>query len=220
MSVIVFGNIAKLGTDGIPQILFYMTGNAIWGYFSSCLAGNASTFTGNAGLFGKVYFARLTMPLSNVLSNVIRFGIQMIVVVILMIYYASIGSIEVHPVRWLLIPPILIVLGLMGMGCGILASSLTTKYRDLSVLISFGLSLWMYATPVIYPLSQLAGSPFLGMLLWNPVTVPVELFRFALFGVGTIWLPGLAVTFLFTAVAVFLGIIVFNRVERTFMDTV
>jgi lipopolysaccharide transport system permease protein len=220
MNTIVFGNIAKLGTDGIPQMLFYLSGNAIWSYFASCLGGNAGTFTGNAGLFGKVYFPRLTVPLSNILSDCIRFGIKMILVVVLLIYYCANGMMQVHPLRWLLLPLILLHLGLMGMGCGILASSVTTKYRDLSVLVSFGLGIWMYATPVVYPLSELSDGPIRKLILMNPVTPPVELFRYAVLGVGTIEPVAMTVSLAFSTVILFTGIIVFNRVERTFMDTV
>lgn len=220
MNMVVFGSIAKLGTDGVPQLLFYMTGNAVWGYFSSCVTGNANTFTGNAGLFGKVYFPRLTMPLSNILSNCIRFGIQMVMVAALVLYYTVTGGIQIHPFCWLLIPILLLLLGMMGMGCGILISSLTTKYRDLSVLVSFGMGLWMYATPVVYPMSELDGNVLKGLILLNPVTAPVELFRYAVLGVGTVHLSSLMSSILFTVVVLLLGIIVFNRVERTFMDTV
>ena len=179
MNMVVFGSIAKLGTDGIPQLLFYMSGNAIWAYFSSCVTGNASTFTGNAGLFGKVYFPRLTVPLSNILSNGIRFGIQMILVMTVLLYYVVTGRIHIYPVRWLMIPALLLLLGMMGMGCGILISSLTTKYRDLSVLVGFGMGLWMYATPVVYPLSELGDGALRSLIMLNPVSAPVELFRYA-----------------------------------------
>lgn len=220
MNMVVFGSIAKLGTDGIPQLLFYMSGNAIWAYFSSCVTGNASTFTGNAGLFGKVYFPRLTVPLSNILSNGIRFGIQMVLVMAVLLYYVVTGRIHIYPVRWLMIPALLLLLGMMGMGCGILISSLTTKYRDLSVLVGFGMGLWMYATPVVYPLSELGDGLLRSLIVLNPVSAPVELFRYAVLGVGTVRPVSLAISVAFTAIVLLLGIIVFNRVERTFMDTV
>lgn len=220
MNVIVFGNIAKLGTDGVPQLLFYMSGQVIWSYFANCINGNANTFTGNAGLFGKVYFPRLTVPLSNILSNSIRFGIQMILVCSLLFYYGMTGAVTVYPFRWLLLIPILLILGLMGMGVGILISSLTTKYRDLSVVVGFGVGLWMYATPVVYSLSELGEGTLRSIIEVNPVTSLVELFRYALLGVGTVNITGLMGSVIFT-VAVFLtGLVIFNRVERTFMDTV
>lgn len=220
MNMVVFGGIAKLGTDGVPQLLFYLSGTAIWSYFANCVTGNASTFTGNAGLFGKVYFPRLTVPLSVILSNCIRFGIQMVMVLAMLIYYAVSGTVQIHLMRWLLIPMILLQLGLMGMGVGILISSMTTKYRDLSVLLGFGVGLWMYATPVVYPLSELGEGTLRSLILLNPVTAPVELFRYALLGVGTVLPSGLAMSLAFTVVVLFTGIVVFNRVERTFMDTV
>ena len=220
MNMVVFGNIAKLSTDGVPQLLFYMTGNAIWSYFASCVTSNASTFTGNAGLFGKVYFPRLTVPLSNILYNAIRFAIQMLIVIVLTVYYGYAGLIQVHLIRWLMIPVILLILGMMGMGCGILISSITTKYRDLSVLVSFGMGLWMYGTPVVYPLSTLGDGFLRSIITLNPVTAFVELFRYAVLGVGTVESVRVLTSVLFTAVIVLVGIILFNRVERTFMDTV
>lgn len=220
MNMVVFGNIAKLSTDGVPQLLFYMTGNAIWSYFASCVTSNASTFTGNAGLFGKVYFPRLTVPLSNILYNAIRFAIQMLIVIVLTVYYGCVGLIQVHLIRWLMIPVILLILGMMGMGCGILISSITTKYRDLSVLVSFGMGLWMYGTPVVYPLSTLGDGFLRSIITLNPVTAFVELFRYAVLGVGTVEIVSVCTSVFFTAVIVLIGVILFNRVERTFMDTV
>ncbi len=220
MYTIVFGQIAKLGTDGIPQILFYLCGNAIWHFFSSCLSSNSGTFVGNSHLFGKVYFPRLTVPCSTVLSQVIRFGIQMLLVLGFLIYYVSVGAVHPNYWAWPLIPLVLLELGLMGMGCGIIVSSVTTKYRDLSVLVSFGLSLWMYGTPVIYPLSTLSGGILQKLLLLNPVTMPIEIFRYAVLGVGTIYPVYIVTSCVFTLVVALFGIVIFNRVERTFMDTV
>ena len=178
----IFGGLAGMGTDGIPQILFYMSGNAIWTYFSTCLVGNATTFTANANVFGKVYFPRLTTPISNVLSSIIRFGIQMIMVLGFLAIYLFKGDVTPNWTAWLLIPVVLIHLGLMGMGLGIIISSLTTKYRDLTVLVGFGIQLWMYITPVVYPLSQAGDKWYKWLLLANPVTAPVEVFRYALLG--------------------------------------
>lgn len=217
--VVLFGNIAKLGTDGIPQLLFYLSGTALWSYFSSCLTGNSSTFTGNAHLFGKVYFPRLVMPVSHVVSSVIRFGIQMIPVALLMAYYLLKGAVHPHFEQWILIPFLLLWLGLLGMGIGILISSMTTKYRDLSVLVSFGMQLLMYGTPIVYPLSKVPG--FLKTLaLINPVAMPVELFRYLLFGAGTICVWSVILSLFITMLVAFLGIILFNKVERIFIDTV
>ena len=216
----VFGGIAGMSTDGLPQILFYLPGTAIWSYFSNCLTGNANTFTANAGVFGKVYFPRLTTPISNVLSDVIRFGIQFIMVMGFLIFYTITGEVSPNWHLFWVIPLTLIHLGIMGMGIGIIISSMTTKYRDLKVLVGFGVSLLMYATPVVYPLSQLKEGWMRTIVMMNPVTMPIELYRFALLGVGTIdWLY-YSISIVFTIVVAIFGIMVFNKVERTFMDTV
>lgn len=216
----VFGGIAGMGTDGIPQLLFYLTGNAIWAYFSGCVTKNAATFTANANVFGKVYFPRLTTPISNMLASVIQFGIQMILVLVFLAYYVIQGTVQPVWWAWLLIPLILIHLGIMGLGFGIIISSLTTKYRDLSILVTFGVQLWMYATPIVYPLSQ-AGSGGLRMLLMiNPVTAPIEIFRYAVLGQGTIEPLFIGLSWAITIIVVVFGIMIFNRVEKTFMDTV
>lgn len=216
----VFGGIAGIETDGIPQILFYLSGNAVWTFFSTCITSNANAFVSNSAVFGKVYFPRLTTPISNVLSSVIQFCIQMLLVLAFFVYYVATGA--VHP-NWLFclaIPLVLLVLGIMGLGCGIIISSLTTKYRDLSILISFGVQLWMYATPIVYPLSQIENELFKTVLLINPATAPIELFRYALLGQGMISVPGLIYSSVFAIIVMMLGIIVFNKVEKTFMDTV
>ena len=217
---ILFGNIARLSTDGVPQILFYLTGTAIWGLFSACLSNNASTFTGNAGLFGKIYFPRLTVPISNMLSAIIRLGISMSLVMVLLIFYLVRGEVSPNWAFWLLLPVTVIWIGLLGMECGILISSVTTKYRDLSVLVSFGLSLWMYATPVVYPMSQLPFGWLRNIIIINPVSAPVELFRYAVLGAGSIEPVSIAISAVFTVVVGVLSVAVFNRVERTFIDTV
>lgn len=216
----IFGGIAGMSTDGVPQMLFYLSGNAIWSYFSGCVTKNASTFTGNAGVFGKVYFPRLTTPISNVLSSVIQFGIQMIMVLLFLGYYVITGQVSPNWISWLLIPVVLIHLGLMGLGVGIIISSMTTKYRDLSVLVGFGVQLWMYITPVVYPLSQAGNGGLRTLLLINPVTAPVEVFRYAILGQGSIDPIFLAWSWLFTIIVLIAGIMVFNKVEKTFMDTV
>jgi len=216
----VFGGIAGMSTDGVPQILFYLCSNAVWTFFSSCVTKNASTFTSNAGVFGKVYFPRLTTPISNVLSSVIQFVVQMILVGIFLAYYVIVG--EVHP-NWgafLLIPFVLLHLGLMGLGFGIIISSMTTKYRDLAILVNFGVQLWMYATPIVYPLSQLGDGLMKTILLINPVTAPVEIFRYAVLGQGTIVPAYLALSWAITLLVAVFGVMIFNHVEKTFMDTV
>ncbi|MBR2746514.1 MAG: ABC transporter permease [Erysipelotrichaceae bacterium] len=220
MHTIVFGRIAKIGTDGIPQILFHLTGSAFWSFFSSCLVGNASTFTANARVFGKVYFPRLTTPISNVLSNAIQFGIQMTMVLGFLIYFSINKMVVPNWLYFFLIPFLLIQLGLMGMGVGIIISSLTTKYRDLSVLVGFGMSLWMYGTPVVYPLSTISDGLLKQLVMLNPVTAPIELFRYIVLGRGAVMPEYLVYSRIFTIIVALLGIIIFNKVERTFMDTV
>ena len=216
----VFGGIAGIDTDGIPSILFYMCSNAIWIFFSGCVTKNANTFTANAGVFGKVYFPRLTIPVSNVLSAVIQFGIQMLMVLAFLAYYLVVGQVHPNWGAWLLIPVALLHLGLLGLGCGIVISSLTTKYRDLAILVTFGVQLWMYITPIVYPMSQLGDGLMKTILMINPVTAPVEVLRYAILGQGTI-MPGyLALSWGITIAVVLFGIMIFNKVEKTFMDTV
>ena len=217
---VVFGGIAGMSTDGVPQLLFYLCSNAIWIFFSSCVTKNATTFTSNAGVFGKVYFPRLTMPISNVLSSVVQFGIQMLLVAVFLVYYAITGQVRPHWEAFALIPLVLVHLGMLGLGCGIIISSLTTKYRDLSILVGFGVQLWMYITPIVYPISQLGEGLMKTVLLINPVTAPVELFRYAILGQGTIMPGALAISGGLTVAVLLLGIMIFNRVEKTFMDTV
>lgn len=216
----VFGGIAGIETDGVPMLLFYLTGNAIWNYFNTCLCNNASTFTDNADVFGKVYFPRLTIPISNVLSSVIRFGIQMLLVLLFMIYFLIRGEVSPNWAAWLVIPLELIHLGVLGMGFGIIISSLTTKYRDLTVLVSFGVSLWMYLTPVVYPLSTLGEGWMKTVLLCNPVTTPTELIRYAVLGTGTLEWGYYGLSWVVTLLVAVGGIMIFNKVERNFMDTV
>ena len=217
---VVFGTIAGLSTEGVPKLLFYLVGNAFWGYFSSCLTDNQSTFVGHAHLFGKVYFPRLVVPLSDVLSNTIKLGIQLLLVSGFLIYYCITGAVTPKIAALPLIIPAVLQLGLLGMGCGIIASAMTTKYRDLTVLISFGVRLWMYATPVIYPLSQIPEGTIKKLVLLNPVTQPMEQLRYALLGVGTVSPLYSLLSWGITIVIVLAGILLFNRVERTFIDTV
>ena len=215
-----FGGIIGMSTDGVPHILFYLCTNSLWGYFAGCLSGNASTFTSNAGVFGKVYFPRLTTPISNVLASIIRFFIQLLMVFGFLIYFVITGEVSPNWYALVLLPLTLIHLGIMGMGFGIIISSFTTKYRDLTVFVGFGVTLWMYGTPVIYPLSQLSDGILKNIIIYNPVTPSIEIFRFALLGKGEILLLPLLISWIFTVIVAVFGIIVFNRVERTFMDTV
>lgn len=216
----VFGGIAGMSTDGVPQILFYLCSNAIWIFFSSCVTKNASTFTANANVFGKVYFPRLTIPVSNVLASIVQFGVQMLMVLAFLAFYVITGQVHPHWETWLLLPLVLVHLGLLGLGFGIIISSLTTKYRDLAILVTFGVQLWMYATPIVYPLSQLGDGLMKTILLINPVTAPVEVFRYAVLGQGTIMPQYLVLSWAITIVVVIVGVMIFNKVEKTFMDTV
>lgn len=216
----VFGGIAGIATDGVPMLLFYLCSNAVWGFFSNCLTSNANTFTDNAYVFGKVYFPRLTTPISNMCSALIRFGIQMLLVLAFLLYFLIRGQVGPHWAAWLVIPLELAHLGILGMGCGIVVSSLTTKYRDLIVLVDFGVSAWMYLTPVVYPLSTLGEGWMKTALMINPVTMPVELMRYAILGKGTFHPGFYCLSWAITLVIAFVGIVIFNKVERTFMDTV
>lgn len=222
---VVFGNIAGLAESGVPSFLFYMAGNAIWSFFASCITGTANTFVTNAGLFGKVYFPRLTMPISQVVISFINLIIQMVMFFVFWVWFYFFGQ-EYGTVQmnlWVLaLPAVLLLVMVMGLGVGIIVSSLTTKYRDLAIVVSFGVQLWMYATPVVYSMSEIAaGSPRLLVLMrLNPMTEPVQVFRYALLGCGEIspaWLLYSAVVALVTLAA---GVVLFSRVEKTFMDTV
>ena len=216
--IVVFGNIAKLSTDGAPKILFYLAGITLWNYFSSCLVGTSNVFTNNAGIFGKVYFPRLIMPISIVLSNLMRFGVQMGLFLIAFFYYLFKG--EVQPNWWILATPFLIILmAIFALGMGMIFSSLTTKYRDLQMLLTFGISLYMYATPVIYPASSLKGI-FKTIAFYNPLTGIFECFKYAWLGVGDFDALMLMISTLLIFVILAIGTIIFNKVEKGFMDTV
>jgi lipopolysaccharide transport system permease protein len=221
MYLLIFTNIANISTDGIePPILFYMSGITIWNYFSNCLTSTSNTFVTNAGIFGKVYFPRLVLPLSIVISNIVRFGIQFLLLLAFMVFYAFKG----HPIQinvfWLALPVLVIVMAGIGLGLGIIISSLTTKYRDFVVLLSFVVQLAMYATPIVYPLSFLQNSLYRRVIEMNPLTSIVECFRYILFGRGTFTTASLAYSGAFMLAVLFIGVIIFNKVEKTFMDTV
>ena len=219
MYTIVFGNIANISTDGLPQIVFYMLGTTVWTYFSSCLTKTSSTFTGNAAIFGKVYFPRLATPISTVISGLINFGVQFLMFLGFMAYFMIKGS-PIEPNLWILMTPLLLVqLAALALGFGIIISSMTTKYRDLAVLVTFGVQLWMYATPVVYPASQIGGKLKTLMML-NPVSPIVESFRYAFLGSGSIPWNYLGISVVTTLVVLFAGVVLFSRVEKTFMDTV
>lgn len=220
MLTFIFGRIASLPTDGLPQFLFYMSGVVIWSYFSECLNKTSNTFNLNANLFGKVYFPRLAVPVSILISNLITFLIQFLLFLICVIYFVSQGiSIHINWAGILLTPLLILIMAGLGLGFGIIISSLTTKYRDLRFLVTFGLQLLMYATPVIYPVSAIP-MQFQWIILANPMTPIVEAFRYIYLGAGTVEFMHLFYSFIFMVIAVYVGFIVFNRVEQTFMDTV
>lgn len=216
---VVFGRIANISTDGMPQFLFYMSGNTLWTYFSYCLTTAASTFTNNAGLFSKVYFPRLTVPIASVIFGLISFFIQLSIFSGFVIFYSCTGNV-VHPNGYIWLTPILFLLvALLGLGFGIIFSSLTIKYRDLTILLSFGLQLWMYATPIVYPISELS-SKYKFIIMLNPMSSMIEIFRYAFLGSGTLHLSNLIYSGVFTILVLIIGIITFSRVEKTFVDTI
>lgn len=219
MYVLVFGSIAGISTDGLPKILFYLSGVVIWNYFSDTFNTTSRTFIDNANIFGKVYFPRLAIPLSKVVSGLIKFLIQFLFFIGILLFYIAKGS-PVHPNVYILTTPILLMLMAgLGLGFGIIFTSLTTKYRDLVFLIQFGVQLAMYATPVIFPVSSIP-EKYKPLIMANPMTSIIEAFRFAYLGEGAFLCGGLAYSFLFTILVLFFGVLLFNRVERTFMDTV
>lgn len=220
MFLLIFTRIARISTDGIQPTLFYMSGITIWNYFSTSLTGTSSTFVTNAPIFGKVYFPRLVLPISIIISNIIRFGIQFLLLLVVMIYYSFKGYPLVISVNWFIIPVVILMMAGIGLGLGIIISSLTTKYRDFSVLLTFAVQLGMYATPIAYPLSFLEDKSYKWLILANPLTPLVEAFRYGLFGKGTFDLHSLGYSLAFMIIVLFFGIIIFNRVEKSFMDTV
>lgn len=221
MFLLVFGKIANIPTDGVEPILFYMSGITIWNYFSTCLTATSNTFVANAGIFGKVYFPRLVLPLSIVISNIVKLGIQFGILFLGMLWFAIFKNIPLHfGVQWLLIPVLIIIMAGIGLGLGIIISSLTTKYRDFAVLIGFAVQLLMYATPIAYPLSFLKDKSFAPLIEWNPLSSLVEGFRYALFQTGSFQLQSLVYSVIFMVVVLVIGAVYFSKVERTFMDTV
>ena len=221
MYMVVFGGIAKISTDGLPQPLFYLAGICFWQYFADCLNKTSNTFVANAGIFGKVYFPRLITPLSDAMSNLVRFSIQFTLFLAVYLYYQLFTDVQIHT-NWyaLLIPVLVVMLAGLALGFGILFSSMTTKYRDLQLLLSFFVSLWMYATPVIYPLSTITNPKLMLVMQLNPLTGIIEFFKYGMLGVGCHdwWMLGYS--FAFMVVLLGLGIVVFNKVQRSFMDTV
>jgi lipopolysaccharide transport system permease protein len=216
---VIFGNLAKISTDGLPQVLFYLCGITLWNYFSDTLTKTSDTFTANANIFGKVYFPRMIVPLSVVVSNLIKLCVQFLLFISIWIYYLLSGS-NVNPNKILFVVPLLIILiGFLGLSFGIIISSLTTKYRDLKFLVAFAVQLMMYASPIVYPLS-IVPEKYKWLILANPVTSIIETFKYAFLGVGEFNWTHLSYSFIFTLVLFFIGLIIFHRVEKSFMDTV
>lgn len=215
---LVFGNVAQLSTDGAPKIIFYMAGITLWNYFSSCLTTVSGVFNANAGIFGKVYFPRLIMPLTVVISNLMKFGVQFLLFVGFVIYFVV--QDQIAPNTWIFLTPVIIVLmALIAMGIGLILSSMTTKYKDLNQLIGFGVQLFMYATPVIYPSSSVP-LDYQWVVAINPLVGLFDYMRYAYLGVGTFALSDLIYPFLFSVVILIVGVLVFNKTQKTFMDTV
>ena len=222
MYMVVFGGIAKIPTDGLPQPLFYLSGICLWQYFNDCLNKTSSTFVANASIFGKVYFPRMVVPVSSVLSNLLRFGIQFaLFLAVYAVYQLWIIPGQIHT-NWyaLLLPVLVLMLAGLSLGFGVLFSSLTTKYRDMQLLLDFFVRLWMYATPVIYPLSTITNDKLRFVMSLNPLTGIVEAFKYGFLGEGQFSWGALSYSFAFMVVLLAVGIIIFNRVQRTFMDTV
>ncbi len=219
MFVFVFGNLAGISTDGMPQPLFYMAGILLWTYFSTCFTACSNVFSANANVFGKVYFPRLVVPLSSITSNLVKLGIQLLLFIAMYIYFYTQGAPVV--VNWyvLLFPLMVILTAFHALSWGLIVSSLTTKYRDLTQLVTFGVQLFMYATPVIYPISTTEGK-IRTILEINPLTPIFEAFKYSCMGCGSISWGGLLYSTVFMLVTLFLSIIIFNRTERNFMDTV
>lgn len=222
MYMFVFGSIAQIPTDGLPQPLFYLSGILCWGYFSDCLNKTSGTFLGNAGVFSKVYFPRLVVPISVVISNLVRFAIQLLLFLGVYIYFSSTGT-NIAPNMYVLLFPLLILMMAgLGLGFGIIISSVTTKYRDMAILFGFVIGLWMYATPVVYPLSVMAEkyADYMWIIQLNPLTSIVETLRYGFMGAGTFSWYWLGYSFMVTIVVMVIGSWVFNKVERSFIDVV
>lgn len=216
---LIFGNLAGLSPQGIPKPLFYMAGITLWNYYSECLLKTSTVFRDNANVFGKVYFPRLIMPLSIVLSSLIRFGIQFLMLLLMMGYYALKGG-TFHLTTYALLFPVLVIqLAMLGLGTGMIVSALTNKYRDLAFLLSFGIQLLMYSTTVVYPLSKVPGK-YKDLIAYNPLTPVIETFRYGFLGEGSFSWTALSISFIITVLITLFGIVIFNKIERSFIDTV
>lgn len=218
----IFGNLAGISTDGLPQPLFYMAGITAWNYFADCLTKTSTVFKDNANIFGKVYFPRLIMPLSIVVSNLVRFGVQMLLFILLLTYYYFTGANFNITIYVMLFPLLVILMGIQGLGIGLIITAMTTKYRDLAFLVTFGVQLLMYATTVIYPLSTAISKypKYAWIIQYNPMTTIIEGFRLGFLGEGSFNLHSFFYTSFISVLLLFIGVIIFNRVEKTFVDTV
>ncbi|MEQ3690096.1 MAG: ABC transporter permease [Flavobacterium sp.] len=215
---VIFGNVAQLSTDGAPKLVFYMAGITLWNYFSTCLTAVSAVFNSNASIFGKVYFPRLIMPLTIVISNLMKFGVQFLMFLLFVSYFFFQGEIQPN-VYILLTPVIIVIMAIIAMGIGLILSSMTTKYKDLNMLIGFGIQLFMYATPVIYPSSSIP-EDYQWVINLNPLVGLFDYMRYAYLGVGSFNTFNLLYPITFAILILFLGIIIFNKVQKTFMDTV
>jgi lipopolysaccharide transport system permease protein len=218
--LLVFGKIANIPTDGIQPVLFYMSGITLWNYFSACLSNTSNTFISNASIFGKVYFPRLVIPLSIIVSNIIRLSIQLVLLLVAMVWFQFHGYEINISITWLWLPILVLLLAGIALGTGIIISSLTTKYRDLAILMAFFLQLLMYVSPIGYPLSYLSKSKFKSIIDLNPLSSIIEAFRYSIFHKGNPDFSGLLYSFVFMIISLFLGLLIFSRVEKTFMDAV
>ena len=217
---LVFGKIARIDTGNVPQLLFYLTGTALWNYVATCITENANAFIVNADLFGKVYFPRLVVPISNMIVCLWRLFLQFVPVILCLIWFIIRGEVQPHYLLWILLPLLLALLGVIGTDIGVICSSMTTKYRDLLMVIPFLVQVLMYLTPVIYPASQFLSGEWQKLLWINPLTAPMEAFRYILLGEGTVSAGGLIWSLLFAFGGFLLGVILFHRVEKTFVDTI
>jgi lipopolysaccharide transport system permease protein len=216
----IFGNIANISTDGLPKILFYMSGTICWNYFADCLNKTSTVFRDNQNIFGKVYFPRLITPLSIVVSGLLKLGIQLLLFICFLVFYYFFSDVNIHlNIEILLFPFLIILMGALGLGLGMIITSLTTKYRDLVFLLQFGVQLLMYATPVIYPLSSMP-EKYKWIIALNPMTSIIETFRYAVLGQGSFSWIYLSYTFIFTLIILAIGTLIFNKTEKDFMDTI
>ncbi len=215
----IFGGFAGISTDGLPQFLFYLSGNTIWGLFNTSVLNTANTFVANANIFGKIYFPRVTVPISQILSALVNFLIQFVMLALFWIYYFLTGADLTISIYILLVPVLLLQAILLALGVGVIVSSLTTKYRDLAIAVGFGMQLWMYASPVVYPISE-TGGLMRSIILINPVTSIIHNFKFALFGTDELLTGYWILSWVVTLVLLFFGLKLFNKVEKTFIDTV